>query len=68
MAILRAKDIREMSIEEIDDNLSDMKKKEMRIKSDIAAGIASEDIGKMREIKRTIARLLTIKKEKEKKR
>lgn len=68
MAILRAKDAREMRVEEIGDNLGDLKKREMRIKADIAAGIASEDIGKIREIKRTIARLLTIKKEKEEKR
>jgi large subunit ribosomal protein L29 len=64
MAILRAKEIREMSIDEIDEHLKDLYKRKMKIESDIAAGIASESIGSLREIKRTIARLLTIKQEK----
>jgi len=38
----------------------------MKIQSDIAAGIASESIGNLRKIKRNIARLLTIKHQKEK--
>jgi len=64
MVIIRAKDAREMRDEEINENLKDLHNRKMRIKADIAAGIASEDIGKIREIKRTIARLITIKKEK----
>lgn len=65
MAILRAKELREMNPEEIEEHLKDLYKRKMKIESDIAAGISSESIGSLREIKRTIARLLTIKHEKE---
>lgn len=66
MAILRAKELREMGLDEMEEHLKDLYKRRMKIKSDIAAGISSEDIGSIREVKRTIARLLTIKHEKEK--
>lgn len=66
MAILRARELREMSPEEREEHLKDMYKRKMKIKSDISAGISSESIGNLREIKRTVARLLTIKHEKEK--
>ncbi|NCN65346.1 MAG: 50S ribosomal protein L29 [Candidatus Altiarchaeum hamiconexum] len=65
MAILRAKELREMSTEDTEEHLKDLYKRKMKIKSDISAGISSESIGNLREIKRTIARLLTIKHEKE---
>ncbi len=66
MATLKAKEIHGMSIEEIDAQLKDLYKRKMKIQSDIAAGIASESIGNLRKIKRNIARLLTIKHQKEK--
>jgi len=66
MAIYRARDIRAATIEENDERLRDLYKKKMKIQSDISAGISSESIGTLREIRRTIARILTIKKEKEK--
>ncbi|NCN68871.1 MAG: 50S ribosomal protein L29 [Candidatus Altiarchaeum hamiconexum] len=65
MAILREKELREMSTEDTEEHLKDLYKRKMKIKSDISAGISSESIGNLREIKRTIARLLTIKHEKE---
>jgi len=65
MAILKAKELREMSTEDTEEHLKDLYKRKMKIKSDISAGISSESIGNLREIKRTIARLLTIKHEKE---
>lgn len=66
MAIYKAKDIRAMTTDEIDEHLRDLYKKKMKIQADIAAGISSESIGTLKETRRTIARLLTIKKEKEK--
>ncbi len=66
MAILRAKELREMNADDTEEHLKDLHKRKMKIKSDISAGISSESIGSIREIKRTIARLLTIKHEKEK--
>lgn len=66
MAILRARELREMSPEDTEEHLKDLYKRKMKIKSDISAGISSESIGSLREIKRTVARLLTIKHEKEK--
>jgi len=66
MATLKVKEIHGMSIEEIDAQLKDLYKRKMKIQSDIAAGIASESIGNLRKIKRNIARLLTIKHQKEK--
>ncbi|OQX22316.1 MAG: 50S ribosomal protein L29 [Candidatus Altiarchaeales archaeon A3] len=66
MAILRAKELREMGTEDTEEHLKDLYKRKMKIRSDISAGISSESIGNLREIKRTVARLLTIKHEKEK--
>jgi len=44
MAILRAKELREMNAEDIEEHLKDLYKRKMKIKSDIAAGISSESI------------------------
>lgn len=66
MAIFRTKELREMDINEMEEHLKDLYKRKMKIESDISAGISSESIGSLREIKRTIARILTIKQEKEK--
>ena len=64
MAIMKTKKMREMSTKELDDKL-----KELRL--EISKEIASSEVGgtvknpgRIREIKRTIARILTIKKEK----
>ncbi|MFN3527681.1 MAG: 50S ribosomal protein L29 [Candidatus Altarchaeaceae archaeon] len=64
MAIWRANDIRSATPEEIEEKLKELYKKKMKILGDIEAGISSESIGTLREIRRTIARILTIKKEK----
>lgn len=65
MAILRSREIREMDVEEIDNRISELNGNLMRIKGILASGGVPEEIGRVREIKRTIARILTIKKEKE---
>lgn len=64
MAILRKSDLWEMSIEELDEHLLDLKKELMKIRGILASGGIPEDVGKAREIRRTIARILTVKKDK----
>lgn len=66
MAILRNREIWEMNVEELDDRLSQLQKDLMKIKGVLASGGIPEDIGKVREIRRTIARILTIKNIKQK--
>jgi len=66
MAILRNHEIWEMDIEELDDRLSQLREDLMKIKGVLASGGIPEDIGRAREIKRTIARILTIKNIKQK--
>ena len=66
MAILRNHEIWEMDIEELDDRLSQLREDLMKIKGVLASGGIPEDIGRVREIKRTIARVLTIKNIKQK--
>jgi large subunit ribosomal protein L29 len=63
MSILRSRDIRGMEAEELDEHLSQLQKDLMKIRGVIASGGVPEDLGKTREIKKTIARILTIKKE-----
>jgi large subunit ribosomal protein L29 len=64
MAILRASAIRELSEKELDERLADLRKDLMKIRGVLASGGMPEDVGKAREIRHTIARILTIKKEK----
>lgn len=64
MAILRAEEIRKMKPEELDKKLDDLKKELMKIKMQIAQGTVPEKPGRVKEIRRTIARILTIKNEK----
>ncbi len=61
MAILRSKEISEMGSEELDSHLSELRMDLMKINGILASGGIPEDVGKAREIKRTIARILTYK-------
>lgn len=63
MAILHVKDIRKMKNEELDKKIADLKKELMRIKTQISQGTAPEKPGRVKQIKRTIAKIITIKKE-----
>ncbi len=66
MAILHLSDIRAMDANEMDEQMTELQGELMKIRGISASGGIPEDIGKAREIRRTIARILTIKKEKEK--
>ncbi|MBI5253026.1 MAG: 50S ribosomal protein L29 [Euryarchaeota archaeon] len=65
MAILRSEEVRDLSIEEMNEKLAELRAELLRQKSMIASGGAPENPGRIKEIRRTIARILTIKTQKE---
>ncbi len=54
-----------MDPEELDDKRIGLQEELMKIRGVLASGGIPEDIGKVKEIRRTIAKILTIKKQKE---
>ena len=67
MAILRAKDIRGMNAKDLDKQLKDLRNDLLKQHAISATGGAPENPGRIRELRRTIARILTIQKKKEEK-
>lgn len=63
MAIMRIEEIRKLSDEELDEKLEDLKEEYMKMKTQIAQGTPPDKPGRVKEVKKTIARILTIKKE-----
>jgi large subunit ribosomal protein L29 len=63
MAIVRAKEVREMSDEQIKKQLKDLRNELLKERAITATGGAPENPGRIRELRRTIARILTIQKE-----
>jgi large subunit ribosomal protein L29 len=63
MVILRSEEIRDMSEEEMDEKLFGLRSELLRERSKIASGGVADNPGRIKEIRRTIARILTIKKE-----
>ncbi|RBQ22889.1 50S ribosomal protein L29P [Candidatus Methanobinarius endosymbioticus] len=66
MAILRSKEIWEMEIEDIQKKLTELKAELAKNISKSSAAGVNENPGKIRELKRTIARVLTIMNQKQK--
>ncbi len=64
MVILRNEDIRDMSSDEIEEKLMELRNELLRERSIVAAGGAPENPGRIKEIRRTIARMKTINAEK----
>jgi large subunit ribosomal protein L29 len=64
MAIIRAKDARNLDSQEIDKKLSELRLEMAKERANISVGATTTSPGRIREIRRTIARLNTIKKEK----
>ena len=65
MAILKSKKLREMNTKELDEKLKELK---LELSKEIASsevGGTVKNPGRIREIKKTIARILTIRAEKE---
>jgi large subunit ribosomal protein L29 len=63
MAILRLNEIREMMSEEREEQLAKLKDELIRERAIASAGGAPDNPGRIREIRRTIARIKTIQRE-----
>ena len=63
MAILRLREIQAMSTEDRKNKLIDLRAEQSRLKTMIKAGGAVENPTKVREIRRTIAQILTVENE-----
>mgnify|MGYP001569348862 FL=1 len=61
---MKAKELRLMNESDTNSKLIDLKKELMKINSQIAIGTVPKSPGKVREIKRTIARILSVNNEK----
>jgi large subunit ribosomal protein L29 len=66
MAILKAKDVRAMKDADLEKQLKDLRNDLLKQRAITATGGAPESPGRIRELRRTIARILTIQKEKAK--
>ena len=64
MAVLKSKDARKLSNEELGKKVGELRLEVAKEKANIAIGAPVSSPGKMRDMKRTIARILTIKREK----
>ena len=60
---MKAKELRLMSEIDLENKSMELKKELMKLNSQIAIGTAPKSPGKVKEIKRTIAKILTIKNE-----
>ena len=65
MAILRLKEIREMSPEKRKEKITEYRTELARLKTMVAAGGSIDNPAKIRALRKTIARLLTIEAENE---
>jgi len=66
MAILKSKDARKLSKEDLGKRVSELRPEVAKEKANIAIGAPVSSPGRMREMKRTIARVMTIQRQKEK--
>lgn len=64
MAIIRADEIRAMSVDEMMGKLRELRSELARARATAAAGGSLENPARIRELKRAVARILTIVKEK----
>ncbi|HDQ59641.1 MAG TPA: 50S ribosomal protein L29 [Candidatus Woesearchaeota archaeon] len=63
MAILHMAEMRKMKSDELENKISDLKKELMRVRTQISQGTSPEKPGRVKEVRKTIARILTLKKE-----
>lgn len=61
MAILRMKEIRQMKPEDLNKKLSELRLELMKETGNIKMGKASKNTGKVRQLKKAIAQILTVK-------
>jgi len=64
VAILRPSEIRDMNVEEMRAKLRELRTELARARATVAAGGSPENPARIRELRRTIARVITIMKEK----
>ena len=62
---MKAKELKVMNELDLENKIIELKKELMKVNSQIATGTIPKSPGKIREMKRTIAKILTIKKQKE---
>lgn len=62
---MKTKELRVMNEPDLENKTMELKKELMKINSQIAIGTVPKSPGKVREIKRTIAKILTIAKQKQ---
>ena len=60
MAILRLKEIRDMASEQRSEKITEFRTELARLKTMVAAGGSIDNPSKIRELRKTIARILTI--------
>ena len=65
MAILKLNEIKQMNEKALEDKLNELRNELISINAQVAMGTLPENPGKIKEIKRTVAKILTIKKLKE---
>lgn len=65
VAILRASEIRKMETKEIKRRLKELKLELMKLKAQVKMHRPIQNTGRIRELRRTIARILTILRERE---
>jgi large subunit ribosomal protein L29 len=63
---IKAKDLRNMSEKELTNKFVELKKDLIKKNAQVAAGTVPENPGQVKNVKKTIARILTIKTEKQK--
>jgi large subunit ribosomal protein L29 len=63
MPILRMRDLRDMSPGERERRLRELRTELLRLRTMVEAGGAVENPARIRELKRTVARILTVEKE-----
>ncbi len=66
MAIIKKTEIKQVSQEEIKEKMTELNKELMKYNSQRAVGTAIENPGRIRELRRSIAKLMTIQNNKEK--
>ena len=61
---MKAKEIKTLSVDEINQKILELKQELSKERATIASGTKSENPGKIKKLRRDIARLLTVSKEK----
>ena len=64
MPILRKREIRQLLPEEREKKLAELRTELVKLRTTVKSGGNIENVGRIRELKRTVARLLTIEHEK----